>query len=259
MTDPKGTVAWIAMAPVKSMALVFVDHAEIGPAGVVGDRAYAVVDDVGRVVNGKRAGFLATVHVETGPDGALTLRLPNGQSATGHPQRTESTEAMFTRGPRSARVIEGPWSELLSHWSGRSVRLVAVPADGGKDRGPSVTLVSTAALAALAAHGGESEPLDGRRFRMTFGVEGVPAYAEDRWIGQRVRVGKALIQIAGNVGRCAVTTQDPDTGRPTFDTLRALQHSRGHLPTSEPLPFGVWAEVVEPGGVAIGDDLRVEP
>jgi uncharacterized protein len=199
------------------------------------------------------------VHVAVEPDGALTLRLPSGESATGRPVPGESTEAIFTRGPRAARFVNGPWSQLLSEWSGRSVRLVAVPSDGAKDRGSSVTLVSTAALGVLAAHGGESEPLDGRRFRMTFGVDGVPAYAEDRWLGQRVRVGSALVEIAGNVGRCAVTTQDPDTGRPTFDTLRALQESRGHLPTSEPLPFGVWAEVVEPGSVAIGDDVTVVP
>ncbi|HEU4572350.1 MAG TPA: hypothetical protein VFR93_06660, partial [Candidatus Limnocylindrales bacterium] len=54
-----------------------------------------------------------------------------------------------------------------------------------------------------------------------------------------------------------VTTQDPDTGRPSWDTLHALQHSRGHLPTTEPLPFGVWAQVVRANAVAVGDPVAV--
>jgi hypothetical protein len=43
----------------------------------------------------------------------------------------------------------------------------------------------------------------------------------------------------------------------TLDTLGVLADYRGNVPTSEPLPFGVWCEVVEPGRVAVGD--AVEP
>ena len=71
---------------------------------------------------------------------------------------------------------------------------------------------------------------------MTFGIDDVPAFAEDGWIGRDVRVGAALIRPIGNVGRCAVTTKDPDTGVPTFDTLGILQRIRGSLETTEPLP-----------------------
>jgi len=92
---------------------------------------------------------------------------------------------------------------------------------------------------------------------MTFGIDDVPAYAEDGWIGRDIRVGEAIVRVAGNVGRCAVTTHDPDTGRRSFDTLHALQRHRGHVTTSEPLPFGVWADVVQAGSVAVGD--RVVP
>jgi uncharacterized protein YcbX len=127
----------------------------------------------------------------------------------------------------------------------------------GPDRGPTATLLSSASLADLATAGGADRPLDRRRFRMTFGIDGVPAYAEDHWIGRDVRIGAAVVRVAGNVGRCAVTTHDPDTGRPSFDTLHVLQHQRGHLPTSEPLPFGVWSEVVTAGAVALGDPVEV--
>jgi uncharacterized protein YcbX len=90
---------------------------------------------------------------------------------------------------------------------------------------------------------------------MTFGIDAVPAHAEDGWFGRDVRVGAALVRPVGNVGRCAVTTHDPDTGIASFDTLRILQATRGDLPTTEPLPFGVWADVIEPGDVSVGDPI----
>lgn len=260
MTEGSGRVAWIAIAPVKSMALAFLDEAELGLDGIAGDRAYALVDAAGRLVNGKRAGVLATVRVAIDPAArTLTLHLPTGEAPTGQPVLGEPIDAIFFGHPRPARLVEGPWSAALSTWSGHDLRLVALPVGEGTDRGPSATLVSTAALGALAAVRGAGEPLDRRRFRMTFGVEGVDAYAEDDWIVRRVRIGEAVVQVAGNVGRCAVTTHDPDTGRASFDTLHALQQSRGHLPTSEPLPFGVWAEVVRAGRVALGEEIALDP
>jgi hypothetical protein len=33
---------------------------------------------------------------------------------------------------------------------------------------------------------------------------------------------------------------------------------RGEVETSEPLPFGVWGEVVEPGRVRLGDPVEPE-
>ena len=257
MSEPLGRVAWIAIAPVKSMALVFLDHAELGPDGIPGDRAFALVDEHGRLVNGKRAGSLATIRVAHDvAAGTLSMTFPDASVVAGEARSGEPTEALFSRHSRAARIVEGPWSAALSAWSGHSLRLVALEAGDGPDRGPSATLVSTEALAVLAAAGGASEPLDRRRFRMTFGIDGIPAYAEDGWMGREVRIGAAIVAVAGNVGRCAVTTQDPDTGHPTFDTLHVLNHTRGHLPTTEPLPFGVWTEIVEPGSVAVGDEVE---
>jgi hypothetical protein len=123
------------------------------------------------------------------------------------------------------------------------------------DEGGAATLVSTGALEALAAAAGLDEPVDHRRFRMTFVVDGVPAHAEDGWLRRPVRIGDAVIRPGGNVGRCAVTTQNPDTGIRTLDTLRLISETRGHLPTTEPLPFGVWAEVIVPGRVRVGDPV----
>ena len=98
--------------------------------------------------------------------------------------------------------------------------------------------------------------MDGRRFRMLFGVDGTEPHAEDAWVGGRVRIGDAVAQLHGNVGRCVITTQHPDTGIRDLDTLRTLKDYRGELPTTERLPFGVWGEVVEPGTVRLGDPVE---
>ncbi|MFN8624324.1 MAG: MOSC domain-containing protein, partial [Chloroflexota bacterium] len=123
------------------------------------------------------------------------------------------------------------------------------------DLGGSVSLATVASLAELAAVGGLDEPLDQRRFRMTIGIGGVRAWAEDAWLGHEVRVGGAVVRPEGNVGRCATTTQDPDTGTPDVDTLGLLSRLRGDVATTEPLPFGVWASVVTPGLVRLGDPV----
>ena len=72
---------------------------------------------------------------------------------------------------------------------------------------------------------------------MTLGIDDLPAHGEDDWLGGDVRIGSAIVRIAGNVGRYAVTTHDPDTGRPSFDTLRVLNRSRDQRPSTEPLPW----------------------
>jgi len=44
-------------------------------------------------------------------------------------------------------------------------------------------------------------------------VDGVEAHAEDRWVGREARVGEALLRFNGHVGRCLITSRDPDTGK----------------------------------------------
>jgi hypothetical protein len=91
---------------------------------------------------------------------------------------------------------------------------------------------------------------------MLFQVGGLEAHGEDLWLKRRLRIGDALVRIRGTVGRCAITTQNPETGVPDFDTLRVLKDYRG-LSADDELDFGIYGEVVEPGRVRVGD--AVEP
>jgi uncharacterized protein YcbX len=89
-------------------------------------------------------------------------------------------------------------------------------------------------------------------------IDGVGAHEEDRWVGRRVRIGEALVMVYGHVGRCLVTCRDPDTGIPDLPTLDLLRSYRGQLETTEPLPFGIYGQVLEPGEVRLGDAVLPE-
>ena len=192
-------------------------------------------------------------------DGRLALRFPDEATVEGEVRLENRVETSFYGRPVVGRIVAGPFNEALSELVGKPVRVARTEREGdGVDRGrmAPASLVSTASLEALRAAAEVDERVDGRRFRMTVGVDGVDAHAEDGWIGERVRLGGAVVLVRERVGRCAVTTRDPDTGIRDLGTLGANAAYRGDVPTREPLPFGVWCEVVEPGRVAVGDSVE---
>ena len=60
-----------------------------------------------------------------------------------------------------------------------------------------------------------------------------------------------MLVVNGDVGRCVVTTHDPDTGVPTSTRSAARGYRREGL--KEPLPLGVYGSVAVPGRVRVGD------
>jgi len=250
-------IAWISVTPVKATALHLVDEIELLESGPKGDRRFYLITEVGRLVNNKDCGPLQLVRADYDEHAdELTLRLPNGAVVSGPVERGEEVETRFHSRARTARLVRGPWGEALSKLAGQAVRLVE-PEHGAADRGRAgaATLLGTASLGLLAEPLGVHE-IDGRRFRMNFGVEGLAPHEEDGWLGRRVAIGEAVVVPQGNVGRCVVTTQSPDSGQTDLDTLKALAAYRGHVETTEPLPFGVHAAVAQAGRVRVGD--RVE-
>lgn len=244
----------------KGLRLVSARAVALERAGIRGDRRFYLVDREGRLVNAKRAPLLLTVTPEVADDRVLRLRFPDGSTVEGEVEVGEPIVTSFYGGSVPGRLVLGPWSEALSDHAGVELRLArAERAGDGFDRGPraAVSLLSTGSLRALAAAAGVDVPVDGRRFRMTVGVDADDPHVEDDWIGARLRVGAAVIAPLGKVGRCAVTTRDPETGERDLDTLAAIAAYREDVPTEEPLPFGVWCEVVTPGRVALGDPVAV--
>lgn len=249
------------MAPVKSLRLLSVDAVELDTTGVRGDRRFYLVDGRGELVNTKRVPQLLTV-VPSVENGRLALRFPDGEIVEGEVTHLgERVETSFYGRPVVGRIVEGPWHEALSELAGKPVRVARTDREGeGYDRGSGAgaSLVSTGSLEAMRTATGSTGPVDARRFRMTIGIDAVEPHVEDGWVGSRVRVGEALVHVREKVGRCSVTTRDPDTGIRDLDTLGALAEYRAEVDTGEPLPFGVWCQVLEPGRVALGDPVEPE-
>jgi uncharacterized protein YcbX len=251
-------VAWISRTPVKGLALQHLEEAELGEGGVEGDRHFYLVSGAGRLISNKDFASFQLIHASYDEErDALTLTLTDGREVTGTVERGEELETSFHRRPRPARLVLGPWSDVLSELAGEPLRLVE-PITSGVDRGRNgaATLLATASLGALGDVLGV-DAVDSRRFRMNFGVDGLEAHEEDTWMGRRVQVGAAVVIPHGNVGRCVITTQNPDTGVSDLDTLKGLATYRRDVETTEPLPFGVHAAVAQPGRVRVGDPVSL--
>jgi uncharacterized protein YcbX len=130
---------------------------------------------------------------------------------------------------------------------------------GGTRSGNPASIISQGSLDKLAREARLDE-VDGRRFRMLIEVDGEVAHEEDDWIGGRIGVGSAILRVTERDARCAITTQDPDSGVRDFDTLREIIRYRGPMPDADGAPkamFGVLADVEQPGRVRLGDEVRV--
>jgi uncharacterized protein len=249
----------ISTTPVKGLGLYAREAVELGPLGVIDNRCFFLIDAKRKLVNGKRVGELTAVHADYDMAGeALTLNFPDGRAITETVTASEPVETkFFSSTPRAAPVCPA-LSAALSEFAGMELTMVrADPALTASDRGPGgvVSLLSRGSLEHLSELAEEN--VDGRRFRMLFEVDGLDAHAEDAFVGQRVRIGTALVEFAGHVGRCLVTSMDPDTGEMTLPTLELLRYRKG-LTTTEPLAFGIYGGVLEPGVVRIGDRVVAE-
>ena len=250
-------VVRISIAPVKALGLVQPGEVVLERGGVVGNRRFWLLDEQDVLFNGKREGALMSIRPEW--DEAtrrLALGFPDGRRVEGVVELGEPFDAKMYRVPRPSHRVIGPWQDAISEYAGRALTLLWAD-QGAVDRAPeggSVSVVSLASLDKLAEESGVTGPLDARRFRMLFDVDGIGAHEEDDWIGRGVRIGEATVLFNGDIGRCIVTSRDPDTGVADVPTLAALAAYRREGRT-EDLPCGVYGSVVTPGRVRVGDSV----
>ncbi|HEY5318704.1 MAG TPA: MOSC domain-containing protein [Solirubrobacteraceae bacterium] len=252
----------LLISSIKGLRVTPCEQLELEYGGVRDDRRFYLVDERGKMVNGKQIGELSALRSEYhDSDRTLTLTLPGGERISGPVRLGGEIDARFFRSTLRAPVVLGPWSQAISAHVGRALRLVeADPARKGVDRGErgAVSLISRGSLDRLAEAAGNGGEIDPRRFRMLVEIDGVDPHEEDAWVGRRVRIGEALVGFNGHVGRCLVTSRDPDSGTIDLPTLDLLREYRGSEPTTEPLPFGIYGEVIEPGTVRVGDPVSAE-
>lgn len=248
-------VAWLTVAPIRGTALAHRDEIRLEPWGVAENRRFYLVDDDGRRFTLSRFGALARAVARYEPEAErLEVRIDGNEPVDGVLELGEPIETEFFGGRRvTGRVVLGPWSDAFSELAGRRLRLVQLDRPGqAHTPQTAATLLSEESLAELGRRAGG--PVDPRRFRMLIGIAGVEEpHAEDAWVGRRVRVGEALLQGSDFDARCMIPTRNPDTGEVDLDALRLIEGYRG-LRDGD-IDFGIYASVVEPGRVRVGDPV----
>ncbi len=254
MTAP--VVETLRSSPVKGLALTAVPALELVDGGIRGDRRFVLVDGDGRVRYGAELDGLARISA-TWEESSSTLSLhgPNGPIATA---AVECDTETIRRATTSGRAVEGrrvhsPLAEVLSELAGETLWLLHVePGHGGP--GPITVLGDGSARRVAEAVGVPA--IDPCRYRMSIELAGLEPHEEETWTGRAAAIGTAVIRFAGQVPRCVLMTKDPDTRRRDHDVLRAILGYRPRMATGE-APLGVYASVVEPGWISVGDGVRM--
>ena len=253
------TVARINVTPMKGTALQHLERVSLTEAGIEGSRRFHLIDAKGRLLSGSVHGALVRVQVDHDRAGhMLSCRFPDGTVAAGADDALGAgCETDFYGRPVPGHHVDGPFDEAFSAFVGQPVSLVRTDRDGdGVDEFP-LTVISTASVTELGRRGGYEGVLDPLRFRINIEIDGCEPFQEDTWDGHRVTVGGAVLRIRGQIPRCVVTTQDPNTGLREWNTLKQIASFRTPLPDRGGIPFGVYATVETPGGVAVGTEVAL--
>lgn len=199
-------LARIDLYPVKSLDGIQVTTAQVLSSGALQhDRAFALFDSSGRVINGKRYASIHRVRSRFDADiSHITLQADDAadSGSTFHlVQAKASLEDWFSNYFQQPLTL-------------RQNPLVGFPDDTDS---PGPTVISTATLQTVADWFGLSLDETRRRFRTNLEIDGVPAFWEDRLFSQtgepvRFKIGSVTLQGINPCQRCIVPTRDTHTG-----------------------------------------------
>jgi uncharacterized protein YcbX len=289
-----GSVAGLWRFPVKSMRGERLEQAELTGRGLVGDRAYALIDvDTGKVVSAKsvrlfpdllgcRAAFVEPPRAgrELPP---VRIALPDGTSVTSDSSDVDRVlSACFRRDVTLARAApddftidqyhpdvedldpEGHRDTVVEQKLGSAFFAQAglaspVPAGSFFDLFP-VSVLTTSTLEQLSELRPQSR-FDQRRFRMNVIVDAKETgFVENDWIGRELAIGDAVrLSVALPDPRCVMTTLAQDELPKDTDVLRTLtRHNRVQVGAAGQFPCaGVYAVVAAPGTMRTGDRVAL--
>ena len=109
-----------------------------------------------------------------------------------------------------------------------------------------VNLASVREVARVAGR-----PVDPLRFRANVYLDGLPAFAEQTWLGKDLRLGPARLEVIDLTDRCEAINVDPATAQRDMGLPAVLQRTWGRN------DFGVYAKVVESGAIEVGSTAKV--
>jgi len=283
-------VAALARFPVKSMAGERLHDVEVLPQGIVGDRAFALIDAAtGRVASAKSVKMFPGLldcqaqYVEPPRSGRdlppVRITLPGGTTVqSDSPDVERRLSAHFRRDVRLARSAPNDFTidqyhPDIEHADPAGYRNTTVEQKLGAAFFASIgapspvpvgaffdlfplSVITTSTIAFLTARRSESR-FDPRRFRMNIVLNtSESGCVENGWVGGGVAIGDAArLRIAMSDPRCVMTTLAQGDLPDDPNVLRTLvEHNRLAVGAAGLFPCaGVYAVVKTPGAVAIGD------
>lgn len=291
----KGTVTGLWRFPVKSMGGEQLEEAELTEAGILGDRAYALIEkDTGKVVSAKsvksfpdlfqfkaafveppRRGCALPPVLITFPDGTLlrsdsddadeVLSAHFGRAVTlGQTAPDDYTIDQYHSDIEGADPF-GRKDEVVEQKLGAALFTELgmespVPAGSFFDVFP-LSILTTSTLAQLKEHQPESQ-FDERRFRMNVIVETEESgFIENNWIGQDLTLGDSVaLKVAMPGPRCIMTILEQDDLPRDPAILKTLvNHNRIQVGDLGKFPCaGVYAVVLASGSVRLGDSVSLD-
>ena len=289
-----GSVAELWRFPVKSMRGEWLEQAELTERGLVGDRAYALIDvDTGKVVSAKSVRLFPDLFscqaafVEPPRSGRevppVRIALPDGTSVTSDSSDVDLVlSAWFSRDVTLAQAAPDDFTidqyhpdiedvdpaghrdtvveqKLGSAFFAEAGLASPVPVGSFFDLFP-MSVLTTSTLEQLDQLRPESR-FDNRRFRMNLIVGTTEAgFIENDWIGHDLTIGDAVrLNVALADPRCVMTTLAQDELPRDTEVLRTLtQHNRLQVGDAGQFPcVGVYAVVESPGTMRTGDPVAL--
>jgi len=280
------SVAAVFRYPVKSMLGTRVEQAEVRASGLAGDRSWALVDrQTGKVASAKQPRLWrsllqlrAEYHGDAAradPAGAVTITLPDGTAVRAGEPGTDEVLSGFVGRPVGLRqgreagsaIDRAVPEEVLARGIGAEVAFELLelaeqaPGDSFVDYAP-VHLITTATLAAVASAAGTVPRPRVFRPNLVLATPALSGYPENDWVGRQLAIGAQVrLEIFQSTVRCAVPTLAHGRDPADPQVLRALARTN-----RIPIPgfglqtcAGVYARVVSPGQVRVGDEVRVAP
>ena len=274
-----GTVKALWRYPVKSMAGTKLDEALVTEGGILGDRAYAVIDRtsgrVGSAKTPKKWAGLMTLAAEFArppkvgaPPPPVRIVWPDGATVTSDGGDADSrlSETLGRPVTLTTERPEAPSLERLDPLAAEEtiVDIGELMMAGRFSDYAALHLMTTATLARLAELRPEST-FNARRFRpnvMIAPPEGESGFVENDWVGREIAIGDEVrLRISDPTPRCSVPTLAQEGLEKDPQLLRTLvEHNTLSVPLldGEALPCaGVYAFVVRDGTVRRGDTVRV--
>lgn len=285
-----GSVAELWRFPVKSMGGELLQEADITEQGVLGDRAYALVEtDTGKVVSAKSVRLYPELlkckasFVEPPRDGSGTppvrITLPDGTTLRSDAAGTDrALSSYFKRNvalrqsapedftidqyhPDVVGADPGGNKDTVVQQKLGSALFAAIGMDSPVPVGSfldvfPMSVLTSSTLARLTELRPQTQ-FDSRRFRMNVVLSTEPAgFVENGWVGRAMGLGDAAqLSLSLLDPRCVMTTLAQDDVPQDTDVLRTLvQHNRIQLGDLGKFPCaGIYAVVAAPGRVRNGD------